>query len=866
MLILELLGTLSLRDETRLVPVAAQQKRPLGLLAILGLGGKPGLLRDRIEAYLWPESSGARAQHALDQTVYAIRHALRSDFILSTGRELRLDPDLVRVDVWEFEEAICAGQWTAAVRHYKGPLLDGFHFADSHELESWIDTNRSRLRLEYQRAIECLADSSAEAGDHSQSVTWWRRLANSDPLSAGATKKLMLALAAAGDRAGAVQYARVYQELVRQELEMEPDSEIEDLAAALSRPAISATVNFAVSPHTPSVTPSVVTSTTQGKEHSRRDRTVLYAVIALAIVISAGAIWGWLRPAPAKQVVRSMLAIDSSEALAPSTAWSGRLAISPDGSRLAYIGGPRSQLLIRARNHLHAVAVPGTEGATSPFFSPDGRQVGFLRDYIVQIASLGGGPPITVSDSLTGVSGASWGPDNFIYADGINDGVGLLRMDAQPRAVPRPFTTLDTARGEIDHAWPDALPNGRGLLFTVRFRGKNGRIRLSIAVADIPSGTHRVIVDDAMYARYTTSGHLLYVTTNKTLMVAPFDQNSMKVTGEPTALTEGMRLGFVGGSADLAVSATGTLVYATGAGEGKQELVWVTRDGKAQAVDPDWPGNFLGLPALSPDGKSLAVARVVNEESLSIWIKRLDRGPSVTLTLEGNNNFGPAWTPDGRSVTFSSDHATDATDLWTERADGGAPAVMQLHEKRNLYNAGWSPDGKWLIFRTDVSSPGSGDILAIRPGIDTAPVPVVATRFTEMAPALSPNGRWLAYVSNETGEDEIYVVPFPNTGAGKWAISAGGGTEPLWSHRGGELFYRAASGDLVAVAINTNPRFSLGRSAALFPAAGFTSLRFGPQYAVAPDDRRFLMIRAGTPDKLIVVENWFEELRTTSRK
>src|SRR6059058_6431762 len=204
MLILELLGTLSLRDETRPVPVAAQQRRPLGLLAILGLGGKPGLSRDRIEAYLWPESSGARAQHALDQTVYAIRHALGSDVIVATGRELQLNPDQVRVDIWEFEQAIRAGQWTAAVGHYKGPLLDGFHFADSHELESWIDTNRSRLRLEYQKAIEVLADASAEAGDHSQSVTWWRRLANSDPLSPHATKKLMLALAAAGDRAGAL--------------------------------------------------------------------------------------------------------------------------------------------------------------------------------------------------------------------------------------------------------------------------------------------------------------------------------------------------------------------------------------------------------------------------------------------------------------------------------------------------------------------------------------------------------------------------------------------------------------------------------------------------------------------------------------
>src|SRR2546430_926984 len=457
----------------------------------------------------------------------------------------------------------------------------------------------------------------------------------------------------------------------------------------------------------------------------------------------------------------------------------------------------RSQLLIRARNQLHAIAVPGTEGATSPFFSPDGRQVGFLRDFLVQIASLDGGPPITVLDSLIGVSGASWGPDNFIYADAFSDNFGLLRVEAKPGARPRWFTTLDTTRGEIDHAWPDVLPNGKGVLFTVRFRGKGGargRISLSIAVGDIPSGKHRVIVDDAMYARYTTSGHILYVTTNKTLMVVPFDQNSLKVTGEPTALTEGMRLGFLGGSADLAVSATGTLVYATGAGEGKQELVWVTRGGKAQAVDPEWPGTFLGGPALSPDGKWLAVVRVANAEPFNIWIKRLDRGPSIKLTLEGMDNYGPGWTPDGRSVTFSSTHATGAIDLWTKRADGGAQAVMQLHEKWNLYNARWSPDGQWLLFQTDIASPGSGDILGIRPGIDTAPVPVVATPFTEMSPAFSPNGRWLAYTSNETGEDAIYVVPFPNTSAGKWAISTGARTEPVWCHRRSEVFYRDASG------------------------------------------------------------------------
>src|ERR1700674_2686783 len=261
MLVLELLGTLSLRNETPPVPVSAQQKRSLGLLAILALAGRQGFPRDRIEAYLWPESSAARARHSLDQTVYAIRHALGSDFILSSGRELRLNPDLIQVDAWEFEEAIRARKWAAAVERYKGALLDGFHFTDSREAESWIDAERARLLREYQKAVEFLANAATEAGDHARSVTWWRRLANSDPLSAGATKKLMLALAAAGDRAGAVKHARHYQALVRQELEIEPDSEIESLASTFGHPRISETVGTAAQPGPPTTEPSPAAAT-----------------------------------------------------------------------------------------------------------------------------------------------------------------------------------------------------------------------------------------------------------------------------------------------------------------------------------------------------------------------------------------------------------------------------------------------------------------------------------------------------------------------------------------------------------------------------------------------------------------------------
>lgn len=302
MLVLELLGALCLRDDTGPVPLAAQQKRRLGLLAILGLGGKQGLSRDRIEAYLWPESPDERARHALDQAVYAIRHSLGSDFILSTGRELRLNPELVRVDLWNFEEAIRARDWTTAAGIYKGTLLDGFHFADSRELESWIDTERARLRLEYQNAIEFLAQRSSEAGDHSQSVTWWRRLANSDPLSAGATKKLMLALASAGDRAGAVKHARLYQELVRQELGMEPDSEIEALASAFSHPASTESVGTAA----PRGPPTVVTSSPSHKqipvlrEGGLREtgladpsRRGFVTAVGLALLALASSSWYW---------------------------------------------------------------------------------------------------------------------------------------------------------------------------------------------------------------------------------------------------------------------------------------------------------------------------------------------------------------------------------------------------------------------------------------------------------------------------------------------------------------------------------------------------------------------------------------------
>ncbi|MFI5257699.1 MAG: BTAD domain-containing putative transcriptional regulator [Gemmatimonadales bacterium] len=216
------------------MPPAARQKRRLGLLAVLALAGKQGMSRHRLEAYLWSESDSARARHALDQTIYALRRTLGGEIIVMTGQELTVNSSLLGADVWEFDAAVRASEWAAAVDLYKGDLLEGYYLGGSRELESWIDAERVRLLRQYQSAVGSLADRSASAGDHSQDIEWRRRLASSDPLSADSTKKLIRALAASGDRAGAVKQARQYQAFVRRELDMEPEVEIERLVSALS--------------------------------------------------------------------------------------------------------------------------------------------------------------------------------------------------------------------------------------------------------------------------------------------------------------------------------------------------------------------------------------------------------------------------------------------------------------------------------------------------------------------------------------------------------------------------------------------------------------------------------------------------------
>ncbi len=590
---------------------------------------------------------------------------------------------------------------------------------------------------------------------------------------------------------------------------------------------------------------------------ARKWKLIAIGASAVALVLFAATLWSLLRPPPPKPVVRYALGMDSTEAL---TGGLGRVALSTDGLRLAYTVAPGSKLMVRERNQLKGILWPGVDQVFSPFFSADGTKLGYLTaPGRLMVLPFNGGPPVQISDSIGG-GGGCFGPDGYIYATAVQ-GRGIVRMANSPGAPLQRITRVDTASGESNHYWPEVLPDGKAVLFTIQYgRGSAGAKTPAIAVAEITTGKYQVLAS-GVRARYSPSGHLLYSTPDGTLMTAPFDQKTLKIAGNPVAVAQALRVAGAARATDFAVSNDGTLMYVAGESGLDRELVWVGRDGKVDQVDQAWKATFAS-PVLSSDGKKLAVS-LATDTKTDIWIKQLDRGPSLKLTFEGSINIYPTWTPDGQTITYDG-NSSGGADLWSKRADGSAQAVLQLHMNRDLAGGVWSRDGKWLVVRSSVLVAGDGDILAMRPGVDTIPVPLLATTFGETDPSLSPDGRWLAYTSNETGRPEIFVVPFPNVASAKWPVSTAGGQEAVWAHNGRELFYRDANRNMVSVAVQTNPTFSAGAATILFPDRDYVRNPNRRQYDLSPDDRRFIFVKplgGSVTNSVIFVENWFEELK-----
>ena len=582
----------------------------------------------------------------------------------------------------------------------------------------------------------------------------------------------------------------------------------------------------------------------------RRVRLAWGLSILMAVLVTGLTVWSMMRPRPRPPRPMTRFAVTLPET---TRLVHGGIALSAEGRHLLYFAehdGVR-QLYRRPLDQFEAVPIRGTESAQYPFFSPDGQWVGFFADAKLKKVSLVGGPPVTLCDAAGFIHGASWGLDNVIVF-GVTGAPGLMQVPASG-GNPEPVTTVDSE--ERWHGWPDILPGGKAVLFTAWSGGiDNARI----AVQSLETGERRNLVDGTD-PRYVPTGHILFARPGS-LWAVPFDANRLEVTGSPTPVLEGVLIWE--GVASFALAGDGSLVYVLGtASTLKSKLVWVDRRGAERALTA--PLRVYRDPRLSPDGERLAVT-IDDATGRGVWVLELSRGTLTRLTFEGGNSR-PIWSPDGERIIFSSNRVGDTfSNIFSKPADASGTAE-QLTTGAHRIPTSASSDGKTIVFRQG-SATTNRDIGMVRLEGEREPEMLLQTPSDEHTGMLSPDDRWLAYVSNESGRQEIYVRPFPGPG-GKWPISTEGGTEPMWSRDGQELFYRNGE-KMMAVAISTEPEFAPAKPTSLFegvyetgggPAGGYP----GSNYDLTPDGR-FVMIRtdeSSGPTQINVVLNWFEELK-----
>ena len=573
---------------------------------------------------------------------------------------------------------------------------------------------------------------------------------------------------------------------------------------------------------------------------------VLAGLGALIVAAAASLATWFLKPAAPKPVTRTVINLPPGDQLAALDY--PAIAISPDGTQLAYVAihaGTR-QIYLRALDNLEARPLAGTEGANTPFFSPDGRWLGFVAGGFLKKISVRGGAALTLSNAPA-PSGATWGSNGTIIF--VPSTASMMEQVSDAGGAPQALTHL--AKGEGGHGWPELLPGGKAVLFVSALGIGSTRIEAQL----LGSGERRDLVHTGTAPHYAPSGHLIYAQGGN-LMAAPFDPQRLQITGVEVPVTEGVMQTGLGGGIQYAMSEAGSLVYVPGGNLAAERLVWVSRTGKEQAITA--PVHAYVIPRISPDGRRLAVT--VADQGTQVWLYDFVRDTFNRFTFGGNVTQTPAWTPDGKRIAFLSNKEGGMGIFW-QLADGSGEMERLTTSEYTIVPRSFSPDGQSLAFM-EVNPTSGYDISVLRLS-DHKVQPFLRTEFNESVPSFSPDGHWLAYVSDESGRFEVYVQPYPGPGA-KYQISAEGGTEPVWNPIGKEMFYR--SGDkMMAVDITTQPNFSIGKPRMLFQGPYLPTPYTFPNYDVSPDGQRFLMIKESeqTPaiTQIVVVQNWFEELK-----
>jgi Tol biopolymer transport system component len=525
------------------------------------------------------------------------------------------------------------------------------------------------------------------------------------------------------------------------------------------------------------------------------------------------------------------------------------MAVSPDGTRIAYVAEEEAgtQLYVRELSDLESRPIAGTFGARHPFFSPDSRWVGFFAEDALQRVSVAGGAPLRICN-ISGLSmGGSWGSDNTIVF--ASRGTGLYKVSATTGGTPQLMAESDLG------SWPEILPDNKTVLFSTGFAIatiplNGGKARILARTNDSALEGPAVLgVGYILQARFVSSGYLVYGQSPGVVRAMPFDLESLSLKGSPVSMIDSVERAQDAGAVYFAFSDTGLLLYApTGQ---HHQMVWVDRSGAETPVSTNRAP--FRVPRLSPDGKLIAVAVSDETRRSDIWIYDAEGGVKRRLTTEGHN-LAPLWTSDGTRLTFSSNG-----NVVEMRATGSGSEEILLPRVTNRYPCSWSPDGQDLLF--EEAKPAGYSLWRSRRGSNNAsPVLLVRPTMGECG-LLSPNGKWVAYVSNESGRAEVYVDGYPSL-AEKTAVSTDGGHCPQWSRDGGELFYR--QGDAVmAVSVDTGADFRGKKPRRLF-AGPYRGESQEPAFDVSPDGRRFLMIKsddAATLRQINAVQNWFAELK-----
>ncbi len=540
-------------------------------------------------------------------------------------------------------------------------------------------------------------------------------------------------------------------------------------------------------------------------------------------------------------------------------------AVSPDGRRIAFSAGrpnARGRLWVRSFEASDAQPLPGTEGGYCPFWSPDSRFLGFFADGKLKKIDVTGGTPQTLSGAPDG-DGGTWS----------REGVILFTTDGPLHRVPEsggasaPVTRVDEDLGDLGHSWPIFLPDGRHFLY-LRFLGRtgDGSNPYGLVLGSLDSKDEKQLLRvraNVAYAPATdgsSAGHLLYLQA-RVLVARPFDARRLEFTGEAFPIAEQVQLFGAGSTAVFSVSANGLLAYQPGAGGEPSELVWFDRGGRRLEALGE-PANY-NHPRISHDGRRVVfVVTDTQSPDTDLWLYDLARRAKTRFTFGPAVNIFPVWSPDDSRIVFASNRRVMA-DLYQRATSGSGADELLLDSKTSFrWPTDWSPDGQIAFQSRDTKAKTAVDVGFVS-GPDRKAVTLLGTPFDERSPEFSPDGRWLAYASNESGRFEIYVQPFPGPGQ-KWQVSTGGGAYPRWKRDGKEIFFlKLPEKTLMAAEVKPGPTFEVGEPKALFQTQ-VKWIDFGRQYDVSPDGSRFLintLVAEGMNEPLTVVQNWTAGLK-----